>query len=64
MSEEPDLTDQLLAAAELLEAVAADRALLDGLSEGERIRFLNAAGAAFSPDVEERRQQAKARRRR
>ncbi len=64
MSEEPDLSDQLLTATELLEAVAGDRGLLDGLTADERIRFLNAVGAVFSPDVEERRQQAKAKRRR
>ncbi|MGH9273329.1 MAG: SDR family NAD(P)-dependent oxidoreductase, partial [Acidimicrobiales bacterium] len=64
MSEEPDLTDQLLAASELLEAVAGDRALLDGLTESERIRFINAAAAVFAPDVDDRRQQTKARRRR
>jgi NAD(P)-dependent dehydrogenase (short-subunit alcohol dehydrogenase family) len=63
VTEEPDLTDQLLAAAELLEAVAADRSLLDLLSEDERIRLLNAAGDVFEPDVEERRRQTKARRR-
>ena len=64
MSEEPDLTEQLLATVELLEAIARDRALLDGLTPDERVRFVNAAGAVFSPDVEERRQQTKARRRR
>src|SRR5688572_2036678 len=64
MSEEPDLTEQLLEAVELLEAIARDRALLDGLSPAERVRFVNAAGAVFSPDIEERRQQTKARRRR
>ena len=64
MSEEPDLTEQLLATVELLEAIARDRSLLDGLTPDERVRFVNAAGAVFSPDVEERRQQTKARRRR
>ncbi len=63
VGDEADLTDALLAAAELLEEVAADRSLLDGLSPEERIRFLNAAGNAFAPDVEARRQQTKARRR-
>jgi len=64
VGDEAELTDELLAAAELLEAVAADRSLLDGLNAEERIRFLNAAGNAFDPDVEARRQQTKARRRR
>jgi NAD(P)-dependent dehydrogenase (short-subunit alcohol dehydrogenase family) len=49
---------------ELLEAISADRALLDGLSDDDRTRFLNAAGNVFNPDVDARRQQAKARRRR
>jgi NAD(P)-dependent dehydrogenase (short-subunit alcohol dehydrogenase family) len=58
------LTEQLRAATELLESVARDRAPLDALDEAERLRFLNAAGDVFCPDVEERRQRAKARRRR
>lgn len=53
----------MLAALELLEAIAADRSLLDGLTPEERRRFLNAAGDVFAPDVEERRQLVKARRR-
>jgi NAD(P)-dependent dehydrogenase (short-subunit alcohol dehydrogenase family) len=44
--------------------VSSDRSLLDGLSDEERTRFLNAAGNVFNPDVDARRQQAKARRRR
>ena len=63
MDDAAELLDRLLAACELLEAVAADRSLLDGLSAEDRIRFLNAAGNAFSPDVDARRQQTKARRR-
>ncbi len=59
-----DLGDQLRAAAELLERVASDRSLLAALTPEERIRFLNAAGDAFSPDPEARRQPLKARRRR
>ncbi len=59
-----DLTERLRAATELLEAVARDRTPLDGLSDAERARFLTAAGDVFSPDVEHRRQLAKARRRR
>ena len=63
MGDESDLTDQLLAAADLLEAVGADRSILDALSPEDRIRFLNAAANAFEPDVEARRRQTKARRR-
>ena len=47
----------------LLERIVADRSLLDGLDHDERVRFLNAAGDVFSPDVEDRRQLVKARRR-
>ncbi len=64
MGDDADLTARLRAATELLESVAADRSRLDGLGALERIRFLNAAGNAFDPDVEARRQQTKARRRR
>jgi NAD(P)-dependent dehydrogenase (short-subunit alcohol dehydrogenase family) len=59
-----DLADRLRAATELLEQVAADTSMLAALSPEERIRFRNAAGDAFSPDPEARRQQLKARRRR
>ena len=58
-----DLTARLRAATELLESVAVDRSPLDALSDEERTRFLNAAGDVYCPDVEERRQRAKARRR-
>ena len=64
MGDDADLTDRLLAATELLELVAADRSFLDMLTTDERGRFLNAAGNAFEPDVDARRQQTKARRRR
>jgi NAD(P)-dependent dehydrogenase (short-subunit alcohol dehydrogenase family) len=63
VTDDGDLTKDLLAATELLEAIAGDRSLLDGLTAEERIRFVNAAGNAFAPDVEARRQQTKARRR-
>lgn len=59
-----EMTERLRAATELLESVAVDRSPLDALSDEERHRFLNAAGDVFCPDVEERRQRAKARRRR
>ncbi|MGQ0831773.1 MAG: SDR family NAD(P)-dependent oxidoreductase [Microthrixaceae bacterium] len=58
-----DRAKELLAATELLEAIAGDRSLLDGLTAEERIRFLNAAGDVYAPDVEARRRQTKARRR-
>ncbi len=64
MTEDRDLTEALRSATELLEAVAADRALLDGLTPPERLALINAAGNVFAPDVEARRQQTKARRRR
>ena len=64
MRHEEDLTHELLEATELLEGVAADRSRLDALTPEQRVRFLDAAGNAFSPDVEARRQQTKARRRR
>jgi len=41
-----ELTKHLLETMELLEAIAADRSLLDGLSGEERIRFATAAGLA------------------
>ena len=58
-----ELGDQLRAAAALLEAVVADRSLLQSLSLEDRTRLLNAAGDVYSPDVEERRRQIKAERR-
>jgi NAD(P)-dependent dehydrogenase (short-subunit alcohol dehydrogenase family) len=58
-----DVADQLRAATELLERVAADRSLLRELPEDERIRFLKSAGDAFDPDPDVRRRQLKARRR-
>jgi len=58
-----DLADELRAATALLEAVVADPSTLGVLTETERTRLLTAAGAVFCPDVEERRQQTRARRR-
>jgi NAD(P)-dependent dehydrogenase (short-subunit alcohol dehydrogenase family) len=58
------VAEQLRAATELLERVAADRSLLAELPEPERIRFLNSTREAFDPDPESRRRQLKARRRR
>ncbi|CAB4555805.1 unannotated protein [freshwater metagenome] len=61
--ENEDLAQQLRAATELLIAVAQDRSVLATLSTEERSRLLSAAGDVFCPDVEERRQQIRARRR-
>ena len=49
---------------ELLERVVADPSILRAVSESERIRFVNAAGDVFCPDVDERRRRSKARQRR
>src|SRR5687768_2573958 len=54
------LATQLKSAAELLEAVAADRTLLAGLSKEDRARLMQAAGEIFCPDVAERRRLTKA----
>jgi hypothetical protein len=51
---------RLRAAAELLEAVAANRALLAGLPEEERTRLLQAAGQVSRPDAVDRRRLVKA----
>ena len=58
-----DLSDRLRAATEALEAIVADRSLLQALPLEERTRLLNAAGNVYEPDVEERRRQIKAERR-
>ncbi|MEW6306207.1 MAG: SDR family NAD(P)-dependent oxidoreductase [Verrucomicrobiota bacterium] len=58
----PDpLPERLRAAADLLEAVAADRALLASLSNEDRARLMQAAGQVYCPDVNERRRLVKAR---
>src|SRR5256714_5953462 len=54
------LAAQLKSAAELLEAVAADRTLLAGLSKEDRVRLMQAAGQIFCPDVAERRRLTRA----
>ena len=51
-----DLTERLLAAAALLEAVADDRALLAALSLEEQTRLLRAAGQLTRPDARARKQ--------
>ena len=55
------LAERLKAAAEILEKAAANRALLAGLSEKERMRLLKAAGEIYCPDVTARRRFVKAR---
>jgi NAD(P)-dependent dehydrogenase (short-subunit alcohol dehydrogenase family) len=49
---------------DLLERIAADPSLLDGLDEADRIRLVAAAGNVFNPDHEARRQHFRAKRRR
>src|SRR5665213_83870 len=58
------LTEQLRAAAALLETVAGNRALLAGLSDDERLRLIKSAGEIYCPDVRERRRLVKAKTRR
>ena len=54
------LSEQLRAAAALLEQVVDNRALLGGLSEAERTRLMKAAGQVSRPDAADRRQFVKA----
>jgi NAD(P)-dependent dehydrogenase (short-subunit alcohol dehydrogenase family) len=54
------LAERLQAAAELLESIAANRALLAELSDEERLRLLRAAGQISRPDASARRQFVKA----
>ena len=49
------LAERLKSAVELLEAVAANRALLAAVPVEERTRLLTAAGKVYSPDVTQRR---------
>ncbi len=53
--------EQLKAAAAVLEAAAANRAVLASLSVEERTRLLTAAGEIYCPDLKERRRLVKAR---
>jgi len=50
------LVERVRAATELLESIAADRALLGHVPSEERTRFLQAAGRVSRPDAVERRQ--------
>ena len=54
------LADRLRAAAELLESIAGNRALLAGIPEADRKRLLLAAGQVSRPDAVDRRRLVKA----
>jgi NAD(P)-dependent dehydrogenase (short-subunit alcohol dehydrogenase family) len=54
------LSEKLRAAADLLEAIAADRALMANMSAKDRARLVQAAGLVYCPDVKERRRLTKA----
>jgi NAD(P)-dependent dehydrogenase (short-subunit alcohol dehydrogenase family) len=54
------IRDRLRQAAELLEAIAADKRVLEGVSPEERQRLFRAAALVYSPDRTERRRQARA----
>ena len=56
----PDLPERLRAAAELLEAVGADRTLLDVLSPQDRERLMRAVASVYLPDPAARRARLKA----
>src|SRR5688572_20048527 len=59
---DPSFEDRVKAATELLETVAANRRLLDGLTPGEKTRFLRAVAQAHAPNrVQRRRASAAAR---
>ncbi|MGH7657859.1 MAG: SDR family NAD(P)-dependent oxidoreductase, partial [Gemmatimonadales bacterium] len=58
-----NLNARVRAAAELLESIVEDRALLAELSSEDRHRLLNAAGRVYVPDVKSRRRLVKATRR-
>jgi len=59
-STDPALTERWHAAAELLEAIAANRELLAHVPEAERTRLMKAAGQISRPDAVARRQLVKA----
>ncbi|MFP6866541.1 MAG: hypothetical protein VCA35_11410, partial [Roseibacillus sp.] len=60
---EEEMVARLISLSDQLELIAADRAVLEGLSLEERTRLLTAAGSVFCPDVAERRRFTRARRR-
>jgi NAD(P)-dependent dehydrogenase (short-subunit alcohol dehydrogenase family) len=53
------LVDRLREAVELLEAIAADRSVLEGVPDEERKRLLQAVAAVYHPDRVERRRMSK-----
>ena len=57
---DPAFVARLRSASELLESVAANRALLAGLPEAERTRLLQAAGQVSRPNAVDRRRLVKA----
>jgi NAD(P)-dependent dehydrogenase (short-subunit alcohol dehydrogenase family) len=59
-AENPLFLDRLRAAAELLEAIVADRGLLASVPAEDRHRLLNAAGSVYVPDTTARRRLVKA----
>jgi NAD(P)-dependent dehydrogenase (short-subunit alcohol dehydrogenase family) len=63
-TEQNGLAGRLKAAAEFLELIADNRAVLAEVSEEDRIRLLKAAGEIFCPDVNARRRLVKAKVRR
>ena len=54
-TEDPELSQRLRLAFEVLEAVARDRALLAGLPAEDRARFIQAAGQVYCPNPAARR---------
>jgi NAD(P)-dependent dehydrogenase (short-subunit alcohol dehydrogenase family) len=53
------LTDRLRDTVELLESIAADRSVLEGVPEDDRRRLLQAVASVYHPDRVERRRMAK-----
>ncbi len=60
---EPITPERIREVTAFLEAIAADRSVVDSLPLEERMRFTNAAGDVFHPDPDERRRRARAKRR-
>ena len=58
------MADRIAEATEILEAIAKDRSLLDGVSDHDHSRLVAAAGDVYCPDVTERRLRTKARQKR
>jgi NAD(P)-dependent dehydrogenase (short-subunit alcohol dehydrogenase family) len=52
-------TEQIREMTVLLEAMARDRSVLDGLADDDKMRFITAAGVVYNPDPEERRRRAR-----